>query len=94
MALIHVESTVVPQAPPADGLDQWANQRDLGEQNSVSKRYVPEDMPGTQDLDNNGTWSEDGDNGPVWYPAEVAPGLGSLQQRLLELCRPLGLDLD
>jgi hypothetical protein len=69
-----VQSTIAPQAPPADGLDQWASQRDLGEQNSVSKRYVPEDMPGTQDLDNNGTWSEDGANGPVWYPSEVAPG--------------------
>ena len=61
-------------APPADGLDQWASPSDLGEQNSVSKRYVPEDMPGTQDLDNNGTWSEDGNHGPVWYPSEVAPG--------------------
>jgi hypothetical protein len=68
-----VRSTILPQAPPADGLDQWANQRDLGEQNSISKRYVPEDMPGTQDLDNNGTWSEDGANGPVWYPSEVSP---------------------
>jgi uncharacterized protein DUF6600/FecR-like protein len=69
----NVESTIAPQAPPADGLDQWANQRDLGEQNSVSQRYVPDDMPGTQDLDNNGTWSQDGDNGPIWYPAEVSP---------------------
>jgi hypothetical protein len=69
-----VQSTVAQQAPPADGLDNWANERDLGEQNSVSRKYVPEDMPGTQDLDNNGTWSEDGANGPIWYPAEVAPG--------------------
>jgi hypothetical protein len=69
-----VQSTIVPQAPPSDTLDKWANDRDLGEQNSVSQRYVPQDMPGTQDLDNNGTWSEDGDNGPVWYPSEVAPG--------------------
>jgi hypothetical protein len=68
-----VKSTILPQAPPADGLDQWASQRDLGEQNSVSRRYVPEDMPGTQDLDNNGTWSQDGANGPVWYPSEVSP---------------------
>jgi len=68
-----VVSTIAPQAPPQDGLDQWANQRDLGEQNSVSQRYVPDDMPGTQDLDNNGTWSQDGDNGPIWYPAEVSP---------------------
>jgi hypothetical protein len=67
-----VQSTIA-QAPQADGLDNWANQRDLGEQNSVSQRYVPQDMPGTQDLDNNGTWSQDGDNGPVWYPAEVSP---------------------
>jgi hypothetical protein len=68
-----VQSTIAPQAPPADGLDQWASQRDLGEQNSVSQRYVPQDMPGTQDLDNNGTWSQDGANGPVWYPSEVPP---------------------
>jgi hypothetical protein len=70
----NVQSTIAAQAPQQDGLDQWANQRDLGEQNSVSQRYVPDDMPGTQDLDNNGTWSQDGDNGPVWYPAEVSPG--------------------
>ena len=68
-----VQSTVVPHAPPADGLDNWANERDLGEQNSVSQKYVPQDMPGTQDLDNNGTWGQDGDNGPVWYPSEVGP---------------------
>jgi hypothetical protein len=68
-----VQSTLVPHAPPPDGLDKWSNDRDLGEQNSVSQRYVPQDMPGTQDLDNNGTWSEDGDNGPVWYPSEVSP---------------------
>jgi FecR protein len=67
----EVQSTIVPHAPPPDGLDKWSNDRDLGEQNSVSQRYVPQDMPGTQDLDNNGTWSEDGDKGPVWYPSEV-----------------------
>ena len=88
-----VQSTIVPQAPPPDGLDKWSNDRDLGEQNSVSQRYVPQDMPGTQDLDNNGTWSQDGDNGPVWYPSGVVTGLGSLQQRLLELCRTVGLDV-
>ena len=66
-----VQSEIVPHAPPPDGLDKWSNDRDLGEQNSVSQRYVPQDMPGTQDLDNNGTWSQDGDNGPVWYPSEV-----------------------
>src|SRR5271169_1621586 len=40
----------VGQAPQGDGLDQWANSRDLGEQNSVSQKYVPPDMPGTEEL--------------------------------------------
>src|SRR5580692_8468931 len=38
-----VQSAVSPEAPPPDGLDNWANERDLGEQNSVSQRYVPDD---------------------------------------------------
>ena len=65
-----VQSTIA-QAPPADGLDQWANDRDLREQDSVSARYVPPDTPGTADLDNNGTWSEEPDYGHVWYPSDV-----------------------
>jgi hypothetical protein len=63
----------VAQAPPADNLDQWANDRDLRAQDSVSSRYVAPDMPGTEDLDNNGSWSEEPDYGHVWYPNEVAP---------------------
>ncbi|MGB7283626.1 MAG: DUF6600 domain-containing protein [Candidatus Acidiferrum sp.] len=66
----EVKSTIA-QAPPADGLDQWANDRDLREQDSTSARYVPQDMPGTADLDSNGTWSEQPDTGPVWYPNDV-----------------------
>ncbi|HXJ04149.1 MAG TPA: DUF6600 domain-containing protein [Candidatus Acidoferrum sp.] len=65
-----VQSTIA-QAPPADGLDQWANDRDLREQDSISAQYVPPDTPGTADLDNNGTWSEEPDYGHVWYPSDV-----------------------
>ncbi|MGC1415405.1 MAG: DUF6600 domain-containing protein [Candidatus Acidiferrum sp.] len=68
----EVQSTVA-QAPPPDGLDQWANDRDLREQDSVSAQYVPPDMPGAADLDNNGDWSEQPDVGPVWYPNDVGP---------------------
>jgi uncharacterized membrane protein YgcG len=68
----NIQAQVV-QAPEGDGLDQWANDRDLREQNSVSQRYVPQDMPGTEDLDNNGTWSEAPDVGHVWYPNDVPP---------------------
>jgi len=66
----EIQSTIA-QAPPPDGLDQWANDRDLREQDSTSARYVPPDMPGTADLDDNGTWSEQPDVGPVWYPNDV-----------------------
>ncbi|MGB8475292.1 MAG: DUF6600 domain-containing protein [Candidatus Acidiferrum sp.] len=68
----NVQSTIA-QAPPPDGLDQWANDRDLREQDSVSAQYVPPDMPGTADLDDNGTWSEQPDVGPIWYPNDVQP---------------------
>lgn len=63
----------VNQAPAPDRLDQWANERDLREQDSVSSRYVPPDTPGTEDLDNNGTWSEEPEVGNVWYPNDVGP---------------------
>jgi hypothetical protein len=43
----------------------------LKDQDSVSARYVPPDMPGTADLDDNGTWSEEPDYGHVWYPSDV-----------------------
>lgn len=68
----NVQSNIA-QAPAADQLDQWANDRDLREQNSVSSRYVPPDTAGADDLDNNGTWSEEPEVGHVWYPNDVGP---------------------
>src|SRR5271156_403000 len=61
-------------APPPDGLDRWANDRDLRDDNSVSARYVNRDVPGYSDLDDNGTWNEQPDVGPVWTPNNVPPG--------------------
>jgi hypothetical protein len=61
-------------APPPDGLDKWANDRDLREDDSVSAKYVSRDTVGYADLDNNGTWNEEPDYGPVWYPNDEAPG--------------------
>ena len=61
-------------APGPDGLDSWAEQRDLKEENSDSAKYVSRDAVGYSDLDDNGTWSQTPDNGPVWYPNDVAPG--------------------
>jgi hypothetical protein len=62
----------VNRAPGPDGLDRWANERDLKEDNSVSAKYVSRDMVGYSDLDDHGTWSEEPEYGHVWYPREVA----------------------
>jgi hypothetical protein len=64
----------VTPAPGPDGLDQWAAERDLREDNSASARYVSRDVPGYSDLDDHGTWNEEPDYGPVWYPNDVAVG--------------------
>ena len=67
-------SYFVASAPAADDFDRWSNDRDRGEDNSVSARYVSRDVPGYSDLDNNGTWNEEQDYGPVWYPNVVDAG--------------------
>ena len=42
-----------------DEFDQWCQQRDRHEDEvQVSARYVPRDMAGYEDLDDNGAWSE------------------------------------
>lgn len=64
----------VGQAPAPDDLDRWAADRDLREENSQSARYVSRDVPGYSDLDDNGTWNEEPDYGPVWYPNQVDVG--------------------
>ncbi|HLB08862.1 MAG TPA: DUF6600 domain-containing protein, partial [Gemmatimonadaceae bacterium] len=62
----------VRNAPPMDEYDQWADSRDRAEDESVSSQYVSRDMTGYEDLDRNGTWSDDADYGHVWIPAHVA----------------------
>jgi uncharacterized membrane protein YgcG len=62
-------------APPReDDLDRWAADRDLKEEHSISAKYVSRDVPGYSDLDDNGTWNEEPDYGPVWYPSHVDVG--------------------
>lgn len=65
----NIESNI-ERAPGPDGLDRWAAERDLKEDNSVSAKYVSRDMDGYSDLDDHGTWSEEPEYGHVWYPNE------------------------
>ena len=58
----------------ADEFDRWATDRDRRYDNSVSARYVSQDVVGYQDLDDNGTWRVDATYGNVWIPSRVAAG--------------------
>jgi hypothetical protein len=62
------------KAGEADKLDQWAQERDLRQDHSESAKYVSRDVPGYEDLDQYGQWSEQPDYGPVWYPYAVPVG--------------------
>jgi len=69
----NIEFNIDP-APGPDGLDRWAQDRDLKEDNSISARYVSRDMVGYDDLDDFGSWRDEPEYGHVWYPREVAVG--------------------
>ena len=61
-------------APRLDEFDRWSSDRDRSYDNSVSARYVSQDVVGYQDLDANGTWRVDATYGNVWVPNRVAAG--------------------
>ncbi|MGH7654011.1 MAG: DUF6600 domain-containing protein [Gemmatimonadaceae bacterium] len=62
--------------PGPDGFDAWSSYRDgvLTNTASASEAYVNPDIPGVQDLDANGRWETDAEDGPIWYPTTVAVG--------------------
>jgi hypothetical protein len=64
----------ISQAPGPDGLDRWAEERDLKEDNSVSAKYVSREVPGYSDLDDYGDWRDEPEYGHVWYPRHVEVG--------------------
>lgn len=64
----------ISQSPGPDGLDKWAEERDLREDNSVSAKYVSRDVPGYSDLDDYGDWRDEPEYGHVWYPRHVDVG--------------------
>jgi hypothetical protein len=70
----NLQEASVAQAPSPDNFDEWAASRDGAEERSVSARYVSRDMPGYEDLDSNGTWSDDPQYGAVWVPNREPAG--------------------
>ena len=64
----------IEPAPGPDALDNWCAARDANEERPQSARYLPPTLPGSEDLDQNGVWTETPDYGPLWYPRTVAVG--------------------
>jgi hypothetical protein len=60
--------------PPPDDFDKWCAGRDRRVENSPSVKSVGQSVPGDEDMDNHGVWTEKPDYGTVWVPANVPPG--------------------
>lgn len=63
-----LERIAVRATPVEDAFDRWAADLNRAEDQSLTARYVPREVVGYQQLDSNGTWSQDTEYGPVWYP--------------------------
>jgi hypothetical protein len=59
--------------PPPDDFDKWCAGRDQRIESSSSVKSVGPAVPGGEDLDTYGTWTEKPDYGTVWVPANVPP---------------------
>lgn len=59
--------------PASDDFDRWCASRDQRVENSPSVKRVGPDVPGDEDLDRHGVWTEKPDLGPVWIPSDVPP---------------------
>ncbi len=70
----NLQEASAAEAPTPDAFDQWAANRDTAEDRSVSARYVSRDTPGYEDLDANGSWSNDPQYGAVWVPNQEPAG--------------------
>jgi DNA segregation ATPase FtsK/SpoIIIE-like protein len=61
----------LPGSQLADTFDAWAADRNRQEDQSVTARYIPREVPGYAQLDTYGDWSQDASYGPVWIPRTV-----------------------
>jgi hypothetical protein len=62
-----------------NSFQSWSGERDARYQNSVSARYVNANVVGYQDLDDHGTWRDNGEYGRVWVPTGMSQGWAPYQ---------------
>ncbi len=66
-------SYAILQAGPPDDFDLWCQQRQARwAQEQAAAQYVSSDAVGYQDLNDNGQWQQEPDQGTVWFPSGVA----------------------
>ncbi len=61
-------------AGPRTEFEDWCLTRDIRDEESESARYVPREMTGYEDLDDNGVWRQEADYGWIWAPRTVPIG--------------------
>ena len=96
--MITVAGTDDPQykteaAPGRDEWDTWNDGRDKRIQNASSWGKTDRYYTGSEDLDQNGTWTEVPDYGQVWVPSQQDPNWAPYSGRPLGLSALLRLDL-
>jgi hypothetical protein len=71
----HVDVTsqdVSTSVARRDGFDVWAEERDRLDQTATATRFVSSGMTGYEELDRNGSWTENVEYGTLWTPRNVA----------------------
>ena len=58
-------------SPPSDPFDEWCAKRDQRAEFSQSAQYIAPDVPGIDDLDENGIWRANPQYGEMWMPTGV-----------------------
>jgi hypothetical protein len=58
----------------SDDFDNWCAERDARIDNSISARYVSNDVIGYEDLDEYGGWRPTPDYGTIWFPHVAVVG--------------------
>jgi hypothetical protein len=70
----------VADAHQTDNFDHWCAQRDAQwQQENAQAAHVPNDVPGAEQLNDNGQWTNQPDSGDVWFPNQVPPGWAPYQ---------------
>ena len=63
---------VITSVARRDGFDVWSDERDRAAEAVVSSRFVSTGMTGYEELDRNGSWTENVEYGALWTPRNVA----------------------